>query len=279
MNPVSQSSSPLRARFSHFGKSIFSKRHFWKRSNLFWVWDTMFPASKQTNLFHLISSSVLPFFGFPVRPSAKILDSHRSFHRRFPSLREGGRHSRGTRPEMDKSIESCILETLAATPAGVGTDAATASCRGEPTQVVGPCLYARCDRGDDRCLPDRAPAAISSAPRSHVRLSASPKSARPSALAHANDASVETTVVDVYRSTANVRAKKTPPNSSTSATRRRRRRGEPPWESAILAAGAIPLRCPPHLDGDGRSSSYVIAGETKLCGALCNGVDVLCLDG
>ena len=27
--------------FSNFGKSIFSKRHFWKRSNLFLVWDTM----------------------------------------------------------------------------------------------------------------------------------------------------------------------------------------------------------------------------------------------
>ena len=94
-------------------------------------------ASKQTNLFHLICSSVLPFFGFPVRPSAKILDSHRSFHRRFPSLREGGRHSRGTRPEMDKSIEFCILETLAAAPAGVGTDAAASSRGAEHAHTVG----------------------------------------------------------------------------------------------------------------------------------------------
>ena len=110
------------------------KSHFSEKMSVF---GALFPASKQTNLFHLISSSVLPFFGFPVRPSAKILDSHRSFHRRFPSLREGGRHSRGTRPEMDKSSEFCILETLAAAPAGVGTDAAASSRGAEHAHTVG----------------------------------------------------------------------------------------------------------------------------------------------
>ena len=43
----------------------------------------------------------------------------------------------GHYPEMDKSIEFCILETLAAAPAGVGTDAAASSRGAEHAHTVG----------------------------------------------------------------------------------------------------------------------------------------------
>ena len=103
----------LKSRF--FLKSTLFIESFPGSSKQMSLYGALSPASKQTNLFHLICSSVLPFFGFPVRPSAKILDSHRSFHRRFPALREGGRLGAWSpKPKMKSDFPKCAFQGLVA---------------------------------------------------------------------------------------------------------------------------------------------------------------------